>query len=446
MDETYLGYRFLLLVFIVGLNAFFASAEMALVSARQSRLRELADAGNVGAQAALNLLNRPERLLSTVQVGVTLASLGAGWAGEDTVYQALLALFQPVTTPATEAVFHAASFIIAFLVLTFLMVVLGEVVPKNLGIKQADRYAVVVAPLLLVFYRVSEPFIFVLERSSAAVSRLLGLRPGERGAGHSIEELKLIASSVRAAGRISRFEETALDRLLDVPGLSVREVMVPRNDIVSLPADCSFEAVLRTLVENQYTRVPVYENEPQNIIGILHSKDLLPACQRMRAALRLNAPIPPFRLRSLLHKHIVVPESKPLSQMIDEFRQSHVHMALVVDEFGTIVGLLTLEDVIEQIFGEIEDEHDPRRPRPSLGQAVVELEGTTSIRDLEVQYGIELPTNAGFETLAGFLLFRLGYIPKVGDSVEYNDRRFTILDMEDKRIARVRIEKVHEAG
>jgi CBS domain containing-hemolysin-like protein len=415
---------------------------MALVSARQSRLREMADAGNVGAQAARSLLGRPERLLATVQVGVTLAGLGAGWAGEDTLYAALLALLQPVVTPATAAIFHAASFVIAFLVLTFLMVVLGEVVPKNLGIKQSDRYAVVVAPLLLVFNRISGPFIFILERSSTAVSRLLGLRPGERGAGHSIEELKLIASSVRVNGRISRFEESALDRLLDVHGLSVREVMVPRNDIVSISVESSFESVLRVLIENQYTRVPVYENEHQHIIGILHSKDLLPVCQRMRTASRLNAPIPPFRLRNLLHKHIVVPESKPLDQMIDEFRQAHVHMALVVDEFGTIVGLLTLEDVLEQIFGEIEDEHDPHGPRPTLGQAVIDLDGSMSIRDLDVQYGIELPTDAGFETLAGFLLFRLGYIPRAGESVEYGDRRFTILEMEHNRIVRVRIEKL----
>jgi CBS domain containing-hemolysin-like protein len=196
------------------------------------------------------------------------------------------------------------------------------------------------------------------------------------------------------------------------------------------------------LIENQFTRVPVYEGEPQHIIGILHSKDMLPVCQRMRAAMRLNAPAPPFRLRSLLHKHIVVPESKPLGQMVDEFRHARVHMALVVDEFGTIVGLLTLEDVLEQIVGEIEDEHDPHKPHPTLGQPIIELEGTISIRDLEVQYGIELPTNAGFETLAGFLLFRLGYIPSAGESVEYDNQRFTILEMEHNRIARVRIEKL----
>lgn len=205
MEESYMGYRFLLLMVILSSNAFFASAEMSLISARPSRLRELAAAGNVGAQAALNLLGRPERLLSTVQVGVTLASLGLGWAGEDTVYRTLIAILQPLTTPQTAAALHAASFVVAFLVLTFLTVVLGEVVPKNLGIKTAERYAIVVAPLLLVFYRVSVPFIFVLERSSSAVSRALGLGAAESRSGHSVEEVKLIASSVRAAGRMTAF-------------------------------------------------------------------------------------------------------------------------------------------------------------------------------------------------------------------------------------------------
>ncbi len=440
MEETYFGYRFLLLVMIVGLNAFFASAEMALISARPSRLRELASGGAVGAQAALNLLEHPERLLSTVQLGVTLAALGAGWAGEDTVYRALVALLQPLATPRTQTLLHGASFVTAFLALAFVMVVLGEVVPKNLGLKQSERYAVVAAPLLLVFYRVSQPFIFVLERSSAVVSHALGLRPGRSG-GHSVEELKLIAASVRATGRITDFEEHALDRLLDLSGLSAREVMVPRNNMVSISIEASLDHALRTLVDNQYSRVPVYERDPQNIIGILHYKDLFPLWYRIRTAARLNAPLPQLLLRALLHKPVVVPESKPLSQMIDEFRQSHVHMALVVDEFGTIAGLVTLEDVLEQVFGEIEDEHDPRHPRPALGQPVLELDGAVSIRDLQTQYGILLPTNAGFETLAGFLLFRLGYIPKVGETLEQDERRFTILEMDDKRIAKVRIER-----
>jgi putative hemolysin len=445
MGDSYLGYRFLLLAVIVGVNAFFASAELSLISARTSRLRELAAAGNVGAQAALNLLGRPERLLATIQVGVTLAGLGAGWSGEHTVYQALLALLGPLQTAHTAAALHAFSFVIAFLVLTFLMVVLGEVVPKNLGIKKAESYAVVAAPLLLIFYRISQPFIFVLERSSAAMSRLLGLGAEASRTAHSVEELKLIAGSVRAAGRMSRFEEAALARLLELNSVSVREVMVPRNDIVSLPVEASLDHTLRTLAESQFSRLPVYEDKPEEIIGLLYHKDVLPVWLRIRQAARANLPAPPFRLRALLRKHVVVPESKPLSQMIDEFRERRTHMALAVDEFGTIVGLLTLEDVLEQIFGEIEDEHDVGRPRPSLAGATVELEGTISIRDLESQHGIELPTNAGFETLAGFLLFQLGRVPDAGDAVEYDLRRFTILEMEHHRIARVRIERAKEA-
>ncbi|MGE5646547.1 MAG: hemolysin family protein [Acidobacteriota bacterium] len=441
MDESYLGYRILLLIFIIACNAFFASAEVSLISARQSRLRELAAAGNVGAQAAINLLARPERLLSTVQVGVTLAGLGLGWAGEDTVYRALMTAFHPWITPQTEAIAGGVSFVIAFLLLTFFMVVLGEVVPKNVGIKKAEGFSVVAAPLLLVFYRVSQPFIYVLERASSAVSRLLGLRAEESQGAHSVEELKLIASSVRAGGRMTAFQESAVRHVLDLPAVSVREVMAPRHDMVSIPVDASLDHVLRVLIESQYTRVPVYERTPEQIVGFLHYKDLLPVWQRMRSAERLKMPGPVFHLRPLLRKLLVVPESKPLDQMVDEFRHNHAHMAMVVDEFGTITGLVTFEDVLEQVFGEIEDEHDAHRPRPSLTSPLIELEGTASIRDLESQYGIALPPNAGFETLAGFLLFRFGYIPQAGEWLEYEGRRFTILEMDNKRIARVRIER-----
>jgi CBS domain containing-hemolysin-like protein len=218
MDETYLGYQLLLLAMIIGFNAFFASAELSLISARPSRLRELAAAGHVGAQAALNLLSRPERLLATIQVGVTLAGIGAGWAGENTLYRLFMSAAQPLVTPRAESFIHVAALVVAFLVLTFCMVVFGEVAPKNFGIKQAERYAVVAAPLLLVFYRVSQPFIYVLERSSTAVSRMFRLGVAGQTT-HSLEELKLIASSVRAAGRITAFEESALGRLLDLQGL-----------------------------------------------------------------------------------------------------------------------------------------------------------------------------------------------------------------------------------
>jgi len=434
MSDSLLGYRLLLLAIIVAVNGFFASAEAALIAVRQSRLRELAAHGQLGAQAALNLLAHPARLLSTVQVGVTLASLGAGWAGEDTVYRLLLGLIGPVEGRLLTGLLHASAFLCAFLILTFVMVVLGEVVPKNLAIEKSDRFAVLVAPPLLVLARIFQPFVYVLERFAAALAHGLGLH-GERS-GHSVEELKMIAGSVRASGHISRFEEQAVLRVLELDDVAVREIMVPRRDIVSLPEDATLEQVLRTAAEHPFSRFPVYQQQPEQIIGILHYKDLIGELDRRR---RLGGP---FRLRPLLRKPLVVPESKPLSQMVEEFRASRQHMALVVNEFGTIVGLATFEDVLEEIFGEIQDEHDLRQPPPEAAAPVLELDGAVNIRDLASQYGIELPANAGFETLAGFLLFRLGFIPQGGETLDYEGRRYTILQMDRHRIARVRIQRL----
>jgi putative hemolysin len=441
MPEAFLGYRYILLFLILAANAFFAAAEVALISARPSLLRRLAQSGQVGANTALSLLANPERLLSVTQVGVTLASLGLGWAGEETVYESILALLQPALTPVSEKILHGAGFLIAFLAITFVHVVVGEVVPKNLAMKKADRLAILVAPPLLVFSRVMAPFVHVIEHASTAGSRLLGLGPASRGGGHSAEELRFIISSSRREGHLETWEESVIQRVLDMAGLAVREIMVSRNDLVSIPVESTLDQALDVLVTHECSRVPVYEKQPHEIAGILHYKDLLREWRRRNIAARLGRPLPPFRLRPLLRKALVVPESKPLDQMVDLFRESHAHMAMVVDEFGTIVGIVTLEDVLEQMFGEIEDEHDQRRPPTSSAAPVLDLDGATTIRDLEMQYGITLPAEAGFETLAGFLLFRLGYIPKAGERIEYEGMRFEIVEMERNRIARVRLER-----
>jgi putative hemolysin len=441
--EGHLGYRFLILALILAVNGFFAGAEVALISARKSKLRQLAESGNVGAQAALSLLQNPERLLSVTQLGVTLASLGLGWAGEDTLFQMISALLHPMLTPATAGILHGVSFGLAFALMSYCHVIIGVVVPKNLALEKADRLAVLVAPVLLVFYRVSEPFVFVIERTSVAINRMLGLRGEGHGGGHSAEELKFIVSSSRDEGHLHRFEEDVIQRVLDLQNYYTREIMVPRHDIVSVSVDASLEQALRLIVQHQYSRLPVYEKETQNIIGVVHYKDLMRAWDERRLASERNRPVPPFNLRRVLRKPLVVPETKPLNQLVDEFRQHHTHMAIVVDEFGTISGLVTLEDALEQVFGEIEDEHDERRAAPQLQTDVIDLEGTTTIRDLELLHGISLPGDAGFETLAGFLLFQLGQIPKVGDKVEYGSRRFTIIEMDRNRIAKVRVEKIN---
>jgi CBS domain containing-hemolysin-like protein len=439
-------YRILFVVLLIAVNGFFAGAEVALLSVRHSRLRQMAEEGQAGAQAALSLLSNPGRLLSVTQVGVTLASLGLGWAGESTLYGVLIGLFYPVTTPLTAKFLHGASWGIAFLVIGYFHVVLGEVVPKNLAIAKADRLAVLVAPALLVFYRISSPFVVVIERSAGAITRALKLKGGAYQGGHSAEELKLIVSSSRGLGYLPEAQEDMIHRVLDLGNVAVREIMVPRNDIVSIPVDGTLDQVLETMLEKRHSRLPVYEGAPEKIVGILHYKDLLPVWEERRRAIRSGRPSRAFHIARLIRPHLVVPETKPLSQMLDEFQRGSSHIAMVVDEFGTIVGMVTVKDVLEDVVGKIEDEHDEKSVRRVPEAEEMELDGATRIRDLEAEFGIEIPADAGFETLAGFLLFRLGRIPRVGESVEYEGRRYTVLEMDRNRIARVKIEKLPEPG
>lgn len=434
-------YRLAVLVLILFLNGFFAAAEVALVSVRPSRLKALADRGWASAQSALDLLAQPARLLSVTQFGVTLASLGLGWAGEDTLYTLAKDLLHPWMSPATETFLRGFSFGLAFLVISYAHVIIGEVVPKNLALEKADRLAIVVAPALLLFYRISSPFVYVIERSASALSRALGLRGDHSGGGHSAEELKFIIQSSLKEGHLKNIEEGAIQRLLDLPEYSAREIMVPRNSIISLPVTANLDHVLRVLDEHKFSRIPVHEGSPENIVGILHYKDLIRLWLDRKAAHERRRPERAFRLRAYMRKPLVVPETKPLPQLLADFREAHTHLALVVDEFGTISGLVTLEDVLEQVFGEIGDEHDDRRPAGPVQSDVIEVEGQVPIRDLETLHEIVLPSDSGFETLAGFMLFRLGYIPREGESIVEGERKFTVLQMERNRIARVKIEK-----
>ncbi|MDQ2947090.1 MAG: hemolysin family protein [Acidobacteriota bacterium] len=439
-----MAYRILILTTILLLNGFFAAAEVSLVSVRQSKLKSLAEQGNAAAAAALSLLANPARLLSVTQVGVTLASLGLGWAGEGTIYEIIVGL-APALTGRAAIFVHGIALTVAFLLISYAHVVIGEVVPKNLALEKADRLALLVAPALLIFERISAPFVMVSERSAAAISRLIGLK-GQHGGGHSAEELKFIVSSSRSEGHLKRFEEDSIQRLLDLQNYSAREIMVPRRAIVSVPVDANLETVLRVMREHQFSRLPVYENSPETIIGYVHYKDLMELWAERRAALERRKLPRSFRLKSILRTVPVVPETKPLHDLIDEFRATHKHLAIVVDEFGTIVGLVTLEDVLEQIFGEIGDEHDAQRPVAEAQADVLDVEGSTSIRDLATQYGLGLPGDAGFETLAGFLMYQFGYIPKQNESFEYGGRKFTILEMDRHRIVQVRIERLKQVA
>jgi CBS domain containing-hemolysin-like protein len=443
-SSGYYGYRIFFMFAIIAANAFLAAAEIALVSVRPSRLKQLAGEGHVGAQAALRMLANPERLLSVTQVGLTLTSLGLGWLGEPALHGMLMALFGPVLTPAAVAAVSVACVVLAFMLMTYMHVVLGEVVPKNLAMDKADRVAMMVAPALLVFYKVVEPFVWVLAKSSTAVSRLIGVHGHQHGA-HSPEELKFVVSASHAAGHLTEFEEEAVRRIIELQEYSVREVMVPRGQMVTVEADADIDEVLQLMSESRYSRLPVCEEGEENPMGFVHVKDVLDFwAQRRQSNLRRRA-VEPFRLRRIVRKAPIVPESRGIHLLLDDLREQQAHLAFVVDEFGTVTGMVSIEDVFEQIFGEIEDEFDLHALPPPEEPARFEVDGSTPIRDLLLQHEIELPTGDEFETLAGYLLFRLGRIPKAGDSADYLDRRFTVLEMDFNRIARVLIEKLPPA-
>ncbi len=439
MDASFL-LRLLLVAALVAGNAYFVATEFALVRVRPTRLREMAGQGHASAQVALRLIDKMDQVISATQLGITLASLALGWIGEDTLAEIFTGMLLPVMGEQARVVAHTIALGVAFLGITALHLVLGEVVPKNVALARADRMALLVARPMELFLHATHPFMILLNAAAASVSRMLGATPFEHGHVHSPEEMKMLVTAGRESGFLPAVQEAVIHRVFDLDSVLAREVMVPRPDIISIPVNTPLDDLLRLVLENPYSRIPVYEESPEKIIGVLYVKDLLRVwAGREKAAGRPRE----FKLRPMLREVFIVPETKPLNELLEEFRERRKHLALVVDEFGSITGLVTVEDVLEAIVGEIEDEYDvEERPRMSPTDASIDLEGSTSLLDLENLHGIPLPRDRGFETLAGFVLWQLGAIPQGGESFAYDSWKFTVLEMDRRRIASVRVERV----
>ncbi len=437
---TFVLLRVLGILLLIAANAFFVAAEFALVSVRDTRIQQLIEARRIGARTVLKLHQRLDELLAAVQLGVTLASLGLGWVGEAFLASMLEQAFHDTSHPSAYA--HAISIAVAFVLITYLLTTLGELVPKSVSLHRAERVALAVAGPMDFFLTVTRPFVYVMSGTARFVLRLFGVPQVRHGGVHSPEELKLIVTASRRYGLVPPFQEEVIHRALELGDVTVREIMVPRPDIFSLPGDMSLEEATTRVVEEQHSRVPVYDPQrgPEHIIGLLYSKDL---SRWMR--LRLQGGVGAERLvhmqvRQIMRDVLVVPETKPLPDLLVEFRNRKRHLAVVVDEFGSTVGVVTVEDVLEQLVGEIEDEFDvTRQPLPAGATSMV-IDGSVPLRDLETQYEIELPRNEGYETLAGFVLSRLQRIPRGGESFDFEGRRFTVLEMDGRRIAKVKIE------
>jgi CBS domain containing-hemolysin-like protein len=375
-----------------------------------------------------------------------VASLALGWAGEPALARLLEPAFAAV--PHSSLYAHTVAVVVAFTLITYLHVILGEVVPKTIALQRAERVALSVAAPMDFFMTLSRPFLWVMNGSARMILRVFGMSELRQGGVHSPEELKLIVTASRRFGLVPIFQEEMIHHALELGDLTVREIMVPRPDIFSLPADMPLDEALTRVVEEQHSRVPVYDPEhgPEHIIGLLYSKDLT-RWMRLRLTLRDETAarrLAQMQVRQIMRDVLVVPETKPLPDLLVEFKSRKRHLAVVVDEFGSTAGVVTVEDVLEQIVGEIEDEFDVTRQPLPAGTTVMVLDGAVPIRDLETQYQLVLPRDEGFETLAGFVLAKLQRVPNGGESFEYEGRRYTVVEMDGRRIARVKIELAEE--
>ena len=432
----------LLVVLLVSANAFFVAAEFALVSVRDTRIQQLVHARRTGARTVQKLHSQLDQLLAAVQFGVTLASLGLGIVGEPTFSKAILRLIHGIPVPPVYI--HTVSIILGFTLVSFFHVVLGEIVPKSLALERAERVALAVAGPMDAFMTLMSPALVLISRTAGIVLRLFGLQQRREGGFHSPEELKLIVTASSRVGLLPSLQEDMIHRALELDSLTVREIMVPRTDIFSLPSDMPLEDAMRRVVEEQHSRVPVYDaaKGKEFIIGLVYSKDFSRFMH-----VRLTSPesamfAKQLKVNNIMREVMVVPETKPVSDLLEEFKMRRRHLAVVVDEFGSTTGMVTVEDALEQIVGELEDEFDvAQQPSLLLAGGAAVLDGSETIRDLEKQHRLLLPRDEGFETLAGFLLSKLGKIPGRGDTVDYEGHSFTVLSMQGRRIEKVKVEK-----
>ncbi len=461
--------QFVAVALLILANAFFVAAEFALVSVRDTRIEQLMAAGIPGARAVRRLQLELDDFLPAVQLGVTLCSLALGWLGEPLAARVFLNWMQLLPqVPAHAQIYaHLAAVALSFCCITYFDVVIGELVPKSLALRRAEALAVAVARPMLLFMKLARPAVRLLRNSAALVLRGFDVPMSERAAVHSPEELKLIATAARRMGALPRFQETLVHRALELDDVPIREIMTPRQKIFALPSDMPIEEASARVIEHMHSRVPVYDETrgPEHIVGVIYSKDLSrlmyfrPRSHPLRqegarpsADSRESAAPRPYpatfvdlRVRQVMRDILVVPETKTVLDLIRDFQKRRRQMAIVVDEYGSTVGLVSAEDAIEQLTGELEDEFDnPAQPVLSAVAGVLLMDGGVNLRDLETQMQWRLPRDGGVETLAGFLLMRLGFIPKGGESIVFEGRRITVMEMEGHRISKVRVEPLEE--
>lgn len=425
----------IILLILIILNAFFAASEIALISLNDNKIRLMAESGDKKAVALQNLLSEPSRFLATIQIGITLAGfLASAFAAESfagTLAEALYSL----GVPLSKKLLGTISVVIITLFLSYFTLVLGELVPKRLALQKAEAISMFAVGPLTLLSKVSSPFVKLLTFSTNTIVRLFGIDPNAEDQSVTEEEIRMMVDVGKERGTIQEAEKMMINNIFEFDNKTVSDIMTHRTSIVAIPIHFNLQETVRIVHLEKYTRFPVYEENIDHIVGILHSKDLIQFLE--------NCDESSFNLKKLLREPFFVLESKRTDDLFKEMQKNNVHMAIAIDEYGGTDGIVTIEDLIEEIVGNIFDEYD----EPHLDEEITQIDeytyimaGTINLYEVEDILNIELPEDE-FDTLSGFLIGQLGYIPGGEDLpiVEFNNVIFTIEELDDKRIMSVKV-------
>lgn len=434
MENAALILNLLVVALLLFANAFFVATEFALVSVRKTRLAQLSKEGNKLAKIALDSINHLDRSIAAVQLGITIASIGLGWVGEAALVKLIQPLFNFLPDSMQAVATHSLAVSIAFALITFMHVVIGELMPKSIAIQHPETTALVVAKPMSFITKIFTPFIFLLNGFGNWLLSLMKIPPAHVGhLVHTVEELDMIIDESHKEGVLNDTEKDILQNVFKFSDIMAKQVMVPRPDVVSIPIDISQEELKKLTIENQYTRYPVYEEDLDKVVGILHLKDLYTLIIEGKEII----------LKDILRPAILVPETLTIDKLVHEFKTKRAQMALVIDEFGGVSGLVTLEDVLEEIVGEVQDEFDEEEAdirqiyeNEYIANAMMRIDEFNDYFQLEAQNEVE---DEDIETIGGLVIKNLGHIAKEGDCCTIDGFTFKVVEVDGARIVKIKI-------
>lgn len=428
MDLVEVFLKLVLVAFLVAMNGFFVAAEFSLVKIRSSRLETLINEGNTKAKYTKRLTDHLDASLSVTQLGITLASLGLGWVGEPAVSALLAPLFSLIGLD--ESTSHSVSLVIGFSIITAMHIILGELAPKSMAIQRLESVVLNISIPMLIFHKIMWPAVWFLNHVANWIVFKLGFtKASDAEEAHSEEEIRLLMEESHKHGYIDKTELTFVDNVFDLSDLNVREIMIPRTDMICLYLDDSIDDNIKTALTEQMTRYPVCIEDKDNIIGFLHIKDLLASLYEKK----------PINLRSLVREVTIVPESMPVRNLLKLMQKKRLQLAIVVDEYGGTAGMVTLEDIVEEIVGEIQDEFDEERPIvEKRTDKLYSVDAKMLLDDINETFGTDIKAE-NIDTIGGWLSTQVDTPPRVGQKASFGDNEFFVEEVDRVRIIRVLI-------